>query len=87
MLVLTRKKGQSLMIGHDVEISIIDIQGDQVRLGINAPRAVSIHRKEVFEEIKEENRQATTVKLGAEELKRAIEALHNANAENNKENS
>ena len=55
MLVLTRKKGQSLMIGHDIELSIIDIQGDQVRIGINAPKSVAIHRKEIFDEIVKEN--------------------------------
>ncbi len=43
------------MIGHDIELSIIDIQGDQVRIGINAPKSVTIHRKEIFEEIKKEN--------------------------------
>ena len=58
MLVLTRKKGQSLMIGNDIEISLVDIQGDQVRIGINAPKSVPIHRKEIFEEIREENRLA-----------------------------
>ncbi|MGI6123178.1 MAG: carbon storage regulator CsrA [Acetivibrionales bacterium] len=58
MLVLTRKKGQSLMIGHDIELSVIDIQGDQVRIGINAPKNVTIHRKEIFEEIKKENLSA-----------------------------
>ena len=51
MLVLSRKKGQSIMIGSDIEISIVDIQGDQIRLGIEAPRNITIHRKEVFEEI------------------------------------
>lgn len=76
MLVLTRKKGQSLMIGQEIEISIVDIQGDQVRLGISAPKAVSIHRKEVFEEIQQENRQASTVNLSQEELKKAVETLH-----------
>jgi carbon storage regulator len=76
MLVLTRKKGQSLMIGNEIEISIVDIQGDQVRIGINAPRNVSIHRKEVFEEIQQENRQASTVNLSQEELKKAVETLH-----------
>lgn len=60
MLVLSRKKGQSIMIGHDIEISVIDVQGEQIRLGINAPRNVSIHRKEVFEEIISENRQAAS---------------------------
>ncbi|MEG6612750.1 carbon storage regulator CsrA [Pseudoclostridium thermosuccinogenes] len=61
MLVLTRKKGQSIMIGEDIEITIVDIQGDQVRLGINAPKNVAIHRKEVFVEIQEENRIAADV--------------------------
>lgn len=60
VLVLTRKKGQSLMIGQNIEISIVDIQGDQVRIGINAPREVSIHRKEVFDEIRKENLAATS---------------------------
>ena len=58
MLVLTRKKGQALMIGHDIELSIIDIQGDQVRIGINAPKNVPIHRKEIYEEIRKENLSA-----------------------------
>lgn len=62
MLVLTRKKGQSLMIGHDIELSIIDIQGDQVRIGINAPKNVTIHRKEIYEEIKKENLSAVAGK-------------------------
>ncbi len=61
MLVLSRKKGQSIMIGDDIEISIVDVQGDQVRLGINAPKKVTIHRKEVFEEIQEENKKASQV--------------------------
>jgi carbon storage regulator len=58
MLVLTRKKGQALMIGHDIELSIIDIQGDQVRIGINAPKNIPIHRKEIYEEIRKENLSA-----------------------------
>lgn len=63
MLVLSRKKGQSIMIGHDIEISIVDIQGDQIRLGIDAPRHVTIHRKEVFEEIIAENKQAAATPI------------------------
>ncbi|SHI81837.1 carbon storage regulator, CsrA [Thermoclostridium caenicola] len=47
------------MIGHDIEISLIDIQGDQVRLGIKAPRSVAVHRKEIYEEIRSENQLAT----------------------------
>jgi len=59
MLVLTRKKGQSIIIGDDIEISITDIQGDQIKLGINAPKNVTIHRKEVFLEIQQENIKAS----------------------------
>jgi carbon storage regulator len=75
MLVLTRKKGQSLMIGHDIEISIIDIQGDQVRIGINAPKSVTIHRKEIYEEIIKENLSAvagkdTNIQILNEKLKK-----------------
>jgi len=58
MLVLTRKKNESIVIDENIEICVIEISGDQVRLGIKAPKSVSIHRKEVFEEIQEENRQA-----------------------------
>lgn len=66
MLVLSRKKGQSIMIGHDIEITIIDVQGEQIRLGINAPRDVTIHRKEVFEEIIQENKQAASMSISPE---------------------
>ena len=59
MLVLSRKKGESIVIGDNIEISIIDIQGDTIRLGINAPREVQIYRKELYEEIKTENLKAT----------------------------
>lgn len=62
MLVLTRKKDQSIIINDNIEVTILEIQGDQVRIGINAPRSVSIHRKEVFLEIQEENRRAAQVK-------------------------
>ena len=62
MLVLTRKKDQSIMIGDNIEITIIDIQGEQVRVGINAPKNITIHRKEVFAEIQEENKKAAVVR-------------------------
>ena len=51
MLVLTRKKQQSIMVGDDIEISILDVVGDKVRIGIEAPREISVYRKEVFLEI------------------------------------
>lgn len=62
MLVLTRKKEQSIVVNDNIEITVVDIQGDHVRLGINAPRSISIHRKEVYLEIQEENRKAARVK-------------------------
>ncbi len=61
MLVLTRKKDQTIVINDNIEITVLDIQGDQVRIGINAPRSVSVHRKEVFLEIRQENKKASEV--------------------------
>ena len=60
MLVLSRKKDQAIMIGDNIELTIIEIQGDQVRLGINAPKNVSIYRKELFLEIQDENKKAAS---------------------------
>lgn len=58
MLVLTRKKDQTIIINDNIEITVLEVQGEQVRIGINAPRNVSIFRKEVFLEIQEENKKA-----------------------------
>lgn len=58
MLVLSRQRDETIMIGDAVEITIVDIRGDKVRLGINAPAQVAVHRKEVYEAIKAENRRA-----------------------------
>jgi carbon storage regulator len=54
MLVLSRQKDESIMIGNDVEVTIVDVRGDKVRLGITAPRDIPVHRKEVYEAIKRE---------------------------------
>ena len=59
MLALTRKKGESIMIGDQVEVVVLGVSGEQVRLGIIAPKHVAVHRKEVFEQIKVENKEAT----------------------------
>ncbi len=54
MLVLSRQKDESIVIGDDVEITIVDVRGDKVRLGINAPKHISVHRKEIYEAIQRE---------------------------------
>jgi carbon storage regulator len=54
MLILTRRAGESLMIGDEVTVTILGVKGQQVRIGINAPKDVAVHREEIFERIKEE---------------------------------
>ncbi|MEX2291021.1 MAG: carbon storage regulator CsrA [Mycobacteriales bacterium] len=60
MLVLTRRSQQSIMIGKDVVITILEVRGDQVRLGVSAPRDVAVHREEVFLELQEANKSAAS---------------------------
>ena len=67
MLVLSRQRDETIMIGDTIEITVVDIRGDKVRLGITAPKEISVHRKEVYEAIKRENRQAAQMKT--EDLK------------------
>ena len=62
MLVLSRQRDETIMIGDEVEITVVDIRGDKVRLGITAPRHIQVHRKEVYEAIKRENQQAAGLK-------------------------
>ncbi|MGS2778883.1 carbon storage regulator CsrA [Robertmurraya sp. GLU-23] len=62
MLVLTRKAGESIKIGEDIEITILSTKNDQIRIGINAPKKLEIYRKELLEQILVENVQAATVK-------------------------
>ncbi|NBB89896.1 MAG: carbon storage regulator CsrA [Spirochaetes bacterium] len=58
MLILARRTDESIVIGDEIEVSVVDIKGDQVKLGIKAPRSVKVYRREVFEAIQEENRKA-----------------------------
>ena len=62
MLVLSRQRDETIMIGDDIEVTVVDIRGDKVRLGINAPKEIAVHRKEVYEAIRRENREASQVK-------------------------
>lgn len=61
MLALTRKKGESLVLNNDIEVTVLEIRGDQVKLGINAPKQVPVYRKEVYLQIQKENEAAATV--------------------------
>jgi len=63
MLVLSRQRDETIMIGDEIEITVVDIRGDKVRLGINAPRQIQVHRKEVYEAIQRENTAASRVQI------------------------
>ena len=62
MLVLSRQRDESIIIGDNVVVTIVDVRGDKVKLGIEAPREISVHRREVYEAIQRENRQAALLK-------------------------
>ena len=63
MLVLSRQRDESIIIGDNIVVTIVDVRGDKVRLGIEAPREVSVHRREVYEAIQRENQQASKIQL------------------------
>ncbi|MBC5686131.1 carbon storage regulator [Roseburia sp. AM51-8] len=69
MLALTRKKGESIVINNNIEISVLEIRGDQIKIGISAPKDVPIYRKEVYLQIQEETKEAMNVE--------GLEALEN----------
>lgn len=74
MLVLTRRVDESIMIGDDIRIVVVEVRGEQVKLGIEAPRHIPVHREEVYREIQEENRRAALA-ASAGDLERLGEAL------------
>jgi carbon storage regulator len=81
MLVLTRKINETIMIGDNIEITVVSISGDTVRLGIEAPREVKILRREVYEEIQRQNREAmagTELALALQRLKE-FQVIHQKN--------
>ncbi len=61
MLALTRKKGESLVVNNNIEITVLEIRGDQIKIGIQAPKEVPIYRKEVYVQIQKENEEATDI--------------------------
>jgi len=65
MLALSRKKNEALVINNNIEITILDIKGDQVKVGISAPKNVPVYRKEVYVQIQEANKEAMSNDLGA----------------------
>jgi len=58
MLVLSRQRDETIMIGDHIEVTVVDVRGDKVRIGINAPTSVAVHRKEVYDAIRRENEEA-----------------------------
>jgi carbon storage regulator len=70
VLVLTRRANQSIMIGHEIVVTVLEVRGDQVRLGIKAPRSIDVHREEIFAQLQQANREAV------KPSKQALESLH-----------
>lgn len=71
MLALSRKKNESIVINNDIEVTVLEIKGDQVKIGITAPKSVPVYRKEVYVQIKDANK-AASVSDGAEALKNLL---------------
>jgi len=69
VLILSRRKGESIVIGDNIEICVIDVQGETIKIGIDAPRTVSVHRKEIYNEIENANREAARNLPTVEQLK------------------
>jgi carbon storage regulator len=74
VLVLTRRANQSIMIGHEIVVTVLEVRGDQVRLGIKAPRSIDVHREEIFAQLQEANRDAV------KPSKQALESLQGLGA-------
>mgnify|MGYP000219010745 FL=1 len=71
MLALSRKKNEAIVINNDIEITVLEVKGDQVKIGISAPKSVPVYRKEIYAQIQEENREAVA-NLDVESLKKLL---------------
>ncbi|WP_033168605.1 carbon storage regulator CsrA [Clostridium sp. KNHs205] len=69
MLALSRKIGESIIIGNDIELTILEVKGDQVKVGISAPKSVPVYRKEIYLQIQESNKEAAKSEITVEGLK------------------
>ncbi len=70
MLALSRKVNESIIIGNDIEITVLEVKGDQVKIGINAPKSVPVYRKEIYLQIKEANKEAADTLATDKDLKK-----------------
>ena len=82
MLILSRKKDESIMIGDQIEISVVDIKGDQIKLGIKAPRDIKVYRQEVFTAIQQENQAAAKTGTQLPEIDLLSKTSEPVNAQN-----
>lgn len=73
MLALSRKIGESIIIRNDIELTILEVKGDQVKVGINAPKAVPVYRKEIYLQIQDSNKEAATSEISADTLKKIFQ--------------
>jgi len=73
MLALSRKVDESIVIGNDIEITILEVKGDQVKIGIKAPKSVPIYRKEIYLQIQEANKEAANTEVSNEVIKKLFD--------------
>ncbi|MDO8092731.1 MAG: carbon storage regulator CsrA [Candidatus Brocadiales bacterium] len=79
MLILTRKLGESITIGNDIKVTVLDMQGKQVKIGIAAPKELSVYREEIYQKIQEENRKAAmTSEINLRKVVEISKSLHEA---------
>ena len=73
MLALTRKSNESIIIGNEVEVTVLEIKGDQVKIGINAPKSIPIYRKEIYLQIQQSNKESIESEVNVETIKKMFQ--------------